>query len=299
MRWRESRQPTYLGYLVPGFTIVFVTVVGALGWNGWHSLTRWAGVGDPEFIGLNNYRYILSSEIFHRAVLHDLWFLIPMCLIPTTLGMFVAAVIADYLAPRFGQGIASFLRGALFLTFILPMSISGQLWQWILDAKHGILNEALTALGCASCTRAWLDDGRLTQIALAVVMVWLQLGFAVIIYMAGMARIDRSVYEAAELDGAGWFSQFRHITVALVAPEFAAVLVVTLVLGLKVFAPIYWITDGGPLDASTVPALFSFHAFLGGGLIGYGAAVASIMTLVMTAVAIIAMVGYRRWRRLP
>lgn len=295
----ESRQPSYLGYLIPGFSIVFITVVGALGWNGWHSLTRWAGVGDPEFIGLNNYRYIFANADFTRAVVHDLWFLVPMCVIPTTLGLFVAAVIADYLAPRFGNAIASFLRGALFLTFILPMSISGQLWQWILAAKNGILNATLIALGCETCTRAWLDDGRLTQIAMSVVMIWLQLGFAVIIYMSGMARIDRSVYEAAELDGAGWFSQFRHITIALVAPEFAAVLVVTLVLGLKVFAPIYWITDGGPLGATEVPALFSFHAFLGGGLIGYGSAVASVMTIVMTLVALAAMAVYRRWRRTP
>ncbi len=290
----SMRLPTYRGYLLPGLVILLVSVVGGLLWNFYYSFTRWPGVGPIEYVGLKNYSIIFTHDDVRTAMLHAAWFVVPMSIIPTLLGIFVAAVISDYLVPRFGQGLGVYLRGVLFLTTIIPMSITGQLWRWILDTHHGVLNDVLSHFGCENCAVPWLDNARLTQVSLSVIMVWLQLGFAVIIFMAGMARLDESVYEAAELDGAGWFSKFWHITIPLLLPEFAVVGVVTLISGLKVFAPVYWITDGGPFGATTVPSLYSFNSFFGGGTIGYGSAVSTLLTAVMISVALYAMRIYRK-----
>jgi ABC-type sugar transport system permease subunit len=121
------------------------------------------------------------------------------------------------------------------------------------------------------------------------VCVWLQVGYSLVIFMAGLSRVDPSLYEAADLDGANWWQRFRHITLAQLRPEIFVVLLTTTIAALKVFAPVYVLTNGGPDGATTVPSYLAYQNFFTTNFVGYGAAIATILTIIVTAVAIVAL----------
>jgi ABC-type sugar transport system permease subunit len=120
-----------------------------------------------------------------------------------------------------------------------------------------------------------------------VIMVWVQLGFPVVIFMAGLQRVDPALYEAAEMDGASWMKRFRHITVPQIKPEVYVVLLWTTIAALKVFGPIYVLTRGGPGGATNVPAYYSYQNFFERTQVGYGAAIATVLTLLIVALSIV------------
>jgi raffinose/stachyose/melibiose transport system permease protein len=118
-----------------------------------------------------------------------------------------------------------------------------------------------------------------------MVLIWAQIGYPVVIFMAALQRVDPELYEAAELDGAGWAARFRAITLPQIRPETFVVTLTCTVAALKVFAPIYVLTRGGPEGTTLVPSYYSFLNFFDKSKVGYGAAVATVLTLVIIAVA--------------
>ena len=119
------------------------------------------------------------------------------------------------------------------------------------------------------------------------VMIWVQIGYPVVIFMAALQRVDPELYEAAELDGAGWFRRFRHITVPQIRPETFVVMLTCTIAALKVFAPVYALTRGGPGNATNVPSYFSYYTFFKTLDVGYGSAIATVLTLIIVVVSIV------------
>lgn len=270
--------------MVPGMSLITVVIGGALLWNLEISFTRWRGYDNPVWAGLHNYRFLLISPDFRTAVVHGLWFTVPFALLPTLVGLLTATVLYDYVVPRFGHAPATAVRTTLYLPQVVPVSISGLLWIAILD-KGGLVNSVLAAAGRTQWQREWLAEPRPAQLWLAGIMFWLQLGYTTTVFVAGSTRIDPRLYEAAELDGAGWWGQFRHVTLPQLRPEIYVVLLTTIIAALKVFAPVYWITGGGPLGATSVPSLYAFNAIYGGDQVPFGAAVASAFTVIVAVLA--------------
>lgn len=270
--------------LIPGFGTLVLTLGGALFWNANISLNRWAGYENPVWVGFRNYRYLAQNEEFRGAVLHAAFFIIPFALIPTLIGALLAAVIFEYISPRFGERMGSFFRVSFYLPQVVPIAISGLLWLAILG-NDGILNMALRSSGHESLVYEWLDNGRSAQLWMAVILVWLQLGYTTMVFVAGMARIDTRLYEAAQLDGASWLQQFRAITLPQLRPEMFVVLLITSIGALKIFAPIYWITSGGPFGATNVPSLYAFNAFYGGDQVPFGATVSTVFAVIVGTLA--------------
>ncbi len=286
-RSRNRSSQTWNRYgllLIPGFGTLVVTMGGALFWNANISFNRWAGYENPVWVGFRNYRFLFRNEDFRTAVLHAVYFVIPFAVIPTILGLFIAAVIANYFIPRFGQGLGAFMRSTLYLPQVVPVAISGLLWLAILS-NDGVLNMALNASGHISLAREWLTTGRSAQVWLSIIMVWLQLGYTTMIFLAGMSRIDPRLYEAASLDGANWWQQFKAVTIGQLRPELFVVFIVTTIGALKVFAPVYWTTQGGPLGSTNVPSLYSFHAFYGGDQVPFGATVSTVFAFIVGTLA--------------
>lgn len=118
-------------------------------------------------------------------------------------------------------------------------------------------------------------------------MVWFQLGYPLVIFMAGLQRIDPELYEASSLDGASWFQRFRHITIPLLRPEIYVVVLTTTIAALKVFAPIYAMTRGGPGTATMVASYFSYKYFFESANVGYGATMATVLTLLVIVITIV------------
>jgi raffinose/stachyose/melibiose transport system permease protein len=165
--------------------------------------------------------------------------------------------------------------------------VAGVLWKWLYQPQYGIINTVLDGLGLSWLQQNWLGDSDTAMLAVMNVLIWLQIGYTVVVFMAGLSRVDPALYEAAEIDGAGWFQRFWSITIPQLRPEIAVVLITTSVAALKVFAPIYVLTKGGPGTSTIVPAYFSYSNFFTTTQVGYGAAVASLLALLVTIIAIV------------
>lgn len=281
-----ERHTGYLWYLIPGAIGFIVVVLIPAGANLWFSFTRWSGVGTPKFIGLDNYVRLFADQTFWESFLHSIFIIIAMAVIPTVVGLFLSAVLFDYIAPRFGSRSSSALRAAFYIPQIIPIAVAGVLWGFMLQPQNGMVNEFFRAVGLGSLAQNWLGDPNLALPSVMVILIWLQLGYTIVIFMSGMSRIDPSLHEAAELDGASWLQRFRLVTVNALRPEIAVILLTTTVAALKVFAPIFVLTSGGPGTSTMVPSYFAFYNFFTTTKVGYGAAISTVLAILLTIVAV-------------
>ncbi|XKM38524.1 carbohydrate ABC transporter permease (plasmid) [Rhizobium ruizarguesonis] len=277
---------SYSLYLIPG-TIGFILIVlipqlANLGL----SFTAWKGVGTPRPVGLQNYHRLLTDDQFWGSMYHTLLFIVSMTVIPVCIGLVLAALLFDYVRDQFGEWVSSFFRAGFYLPQILPVTVAGVLWGWILNPV-GVINITLKAIGLDSLAQNWIGDATYALAAVSLVIVWIQVGYCLVVFMAGLSRIDPSLYEAAELDGANWWSRLVTITIPLLAPEIFVVVLTTLIAALKVFAPIFVITAGGPDNATLVPSYLTYYHFFTTQRVGYAAAIAVVQTTLTIALAVI------------
>lgn len=276
----------YWVYLMPGAIGFAAVVLIPFGMNVYLSLTRFRGVGTAQFIGLDNYVRLLADPVFWASFGNSAIFILAMAVVPTAFGVLLAAVLFDFIAPRFGARTSSVLRAMFYLPQILPIAVAGVLWKWMYQPEYGVINSILDSLGLGALRQNWLGDSDIAIWAVVNVLIWLQIGYTLVVFMAGLSRVDPALHEAAELDGAGWITRFRVITLHQLRPEIAVVLITTSVAALKVFAPIFVLTKGGPGTSTMVPAYFSFYNFFTTTQVGYGAAVATVLALVVTVIAV-------------
>ncbi len=277
----------YVWYVIPGVLAFLVVIGGSFGATIYTSFTSWNGLGTAKFVGLKNYITLMGDEVFWQSFLHAGVFVITMALIPSALGLFVAALLFDYIAPRFGARISAAMRAMFFVPQIIPITVSGVLWVWLLSPNDGVINTILRNIGASNIALNWLGDPKYAIWAVSAMLIWIQIGYSIVIFMSGLSRLDPSMSEAAQLDGATWFQRFRMITFFQVRPELSVVLLTTTVAALKVFAPVYVMTQGGPGNATTVPAFFSYYQFFTTTKVGYGSAVATVLALILTVIAIV------------
>lgn len=209
-----------------------------------------------------------------------------MTIVPTVVGLILAATLFDYIGRVFGRGMASFLRAGYYLPQILPIAIAGVVWGWILHPQYGVLNSVLGAIGLGGLAQNWLGSQSTALLSVMAIMIWFQLGYPLVIFMAGLQRIDPDLYEAAELDGASWFQRFRYITVQLIRPELYVVVLTTTMAALKVFAQVFVLTRGGPGTATIVPSYFAYQNFFEKAAVGYGSAISTLLAAIIIALAI-------------
>jgi ABC-type sugar transport system permease subunit len=274
---------SYAVYLVPsGVLFVGIIVVPFL-MNIGFSLTAWDGIGKPRWIGLDNYTKLFSDGDFWASFEHNVALVIAMAIIPAAIGLVLAAALFDVIGKRFGPRTASILRACIYLPQALPFAVAGIVWAWILAPENGTLNEVLKKVGLGSLREDWLGNPNLALYTVMGVMVWVQIGFPLIVFMAGLQRVDPSLYEAAEIDGASWWRRFWYITIPQIRPELYVVLLFCTVAALKTFDKVYILTKGGPGGATTVPAYYSWQNFFEKTQVGYGAAIATVLTLIIVA----------------
>ena len=191
----------------------------------------------------------------------------------------------------------SFLRATYYLPQILPVVIAAIVIGWILRPDNGALNTILQSVGLGQLSHNWLGSPDTALASIMVVMVWVQLGYPIVIFMAALQRVDPELYEAAELDGANWFQRFRSITVSIIRPEIFAVTLTCTIAALKVFGPVYTLTRGGPGTATMVPSYYSYSEFFQSQQVGYGATIATALTVVIIAVSVLFMIAQNRAER--
>ncbi|CAM5683442.1 sugar ABC transporter permease [Streptomyces mordarskii] len=288
-RSRHRREYPYALFLLPGALAFLAVIVVPFLMNTGLSLTHWQGVGSPKWAGLANYRALLDDSAFWESFRHSLAMVVAMAVLPTALGLVLAAALFDYIAKHIGSRTASVLRACFYLPQVLPIAVAGIVWSWILAPEGGALNEALNAVGLGSLRHDWLGDPDFALYSVMAVMVWVQLGFPLVVFMAGLQRADPSLHEAAELDGASWWRRFWHVTLPQIRPEISVVLLWCTIAALKVFGAVYVLTKGGPGGATNVPSYFSFQSFFEKTQVGYGSAVSTALTVIILALALVAL----------
>jgi raffinose/stachyose/melibiose transport system permease protein len=178
------------------------------------------------------------------------------------------------------RGQAAF-RTVLFLPLVIPMVVVAVTWRMIYEPSNGSLNELLRAVGLDSLTRAWLGDFTLALPAVGVVGTWVMSGLALVLFMAGVQRIPQSLYDAARVDGAGPVREFFAVTLPNLRGEIAVALTLTTIAALRNFDLVYLTTQGGPGDATSVPAFQVYNRAFLLGQIGSAAAVGVTLALVI------------------
>jgi raffinose/stachyose/melibiose transport system permease protein len=249
------------------------------------SFTRWTGIGTPQWTGLDNYTRLLHDANFWASFGHILLLIVAMAIVPTLLGLVLAAVLFDNVAKKFGDRWAGFFRAGLYLPQVIPVAVTGIVWGWILHPDYGALNKILDSVGLHSIAVNWLGDPKYALYTVMAVMIWFQLGYPIVMFMSGLQRVDPSLYEAADLDGASWWQRFRKITVYMLRPEFYVVLITTTIAALKIFGQIFVLTRGGPSNATLVPSYFAYKNYFEKAQVGYGSAISTVLTVLIVVLA--------------
>lgn len=288
----------YWTYLIPGLTLFTAIILVPFIWNVYLSFTSYRGIKPPEWIGLDNWVKLMGDEKFWISFQNSFFMIIAMVIIPTGLGLILASVLFDVIARKFGSKVASFLRATYYLPQILPVAIAAIVIGWILRPENGALNDILDLIGLGHLQHNWLGSPDTALLSIMVVLVWVQIGYPIVIFMSALQRVDPSLHEAAELDGAGWWARFTAITVPSIRPEMYVVVLTCTIAALKVFGPVYALTRGGPGTSTIVPSYYSYSQFFQSQQVGYGATIATALTLVVIALTIVFILAQNRSERL-
>ncbi len=259
-------------YLLPGFLIfglfVALPLVGTIAL----SFTEWDGYRSPSFTGLSNYVDAARDPLFRSAAWHNLLLIPYFAILPAILGL-LPAVLVQQMKLRW----APFFRVGLFLPYIMPGVLIGVVWRWLLNPVFGPVNAALKTIGLTPPT--WLGDFRLALPTVGLIGAWAAYGFCYVVFLAGMQKIPRELYEAARLDGAGGLGEFWTVTLPGLRREMAVVLSVNLINALRVFDVIAATTGGGPGRETNVVALHMIDSAFKINRVGYGTTLAVLLTL--------------------
>lgn len=265
-------------FLSPAFLLLAAFVAYPVVYAGWLSLFRWDGASAPVFEGAGNFVRLAGDPIFWRALGRNLL----VALSAMVFQVFLALCIAYCLV----RIVPAFSRIFLFF-YLVPVMVSeiciGLLWRFMYNPYFGLVNAAFGALGLDGLKRGWLGESGTAFSAVVVVMSFTYLGLYVLLFVAAVRSVPESVYEAAEIDGAGHFTKFFSITIPMVGDAVRANSLLAIIGSLKTFSLVFVLTNGGPNHASEVVSTYLYKMGFGSFEMGYAATI-GFMQMVLTAI---------------
>ena len=246
-----------------------------------YSFYNWDGVGTATDAGFANYVAVFTNPEQFASILHAFLLIIFFTVIPVGLGLIVAAIIRDLRAGPF----ATFSKTVLFLPQVLPLAAAGLIWTWIY-APNGMLNGFLRAVGLGSLAQDWLGNFDTALPAVGIIGSWVSLGFCTVLLLAGIGKIDGSLYEAVRLDGANRVQEFFAITLPGLRSEIVVACTVTIIAALASFDVIYISTSGGPGYSTMVPGLEIYRLTFVSQQVGSASALAVVLTILILAIVL-------------
>lgn len=286
LTWRQREWISAYLFVLPSAVLIATFLVFPVIYSFWLSLLNWDGMSPHlKFVGLGNYGQLLTSSIFWNSMLVTGYY----TFVSVPLLMACALALAISLNQKIrGLSIYRTLYFAPVVTSGIAVSI---VWLWVYDPTWGIANWALSLVGIPPLQ--WLSSPSEAMPALILMSVWKGVGFAMVIYLAGLQGIPDTYYEAAGIDGAGPWSMFRHITWPLLAPTTFFILVTSIISASQVFDQVYVMTNGGPLRSTEVLVFLLYQYAFKFFEMGYASALAWIIFLVVLVFTIL------QWKFLP
>jgi len=287
-KYKRGSSKAYL-FLFPTFLILFVFVYFPIIESFRLSQNRVAPFGSQEIsVGFDNYSRLLQSEDFWDTVIVSLWFMVGT--VPVGIGLAVViALLLSYPLRRLNW----FYRTLIFVPVVISGAVGGVLFRLLYNPVVGFFNHWLSLIGVDGPN--WLNEQGWALFGVTVTVVWRQLGFNVIIALAGIQQIDEQLYEAAKIDGAGVMARIRYITLPQLTPTLFFLTVVNVIISLQAFAEINILTDGGPGRATTNLVYQVFiDGFVGTRFLGRASAQAFLLGVLIIAVSVIMFGGFSK-----
>ena len=273
----QSQFAIAMVFLIPSF-------IGFFGFFAWPALrgiylsfTEYDMLRDPVWIGFDNYVKIFQDPIFFNSIWVTLEYVLLNIGIQTVLALLIAVLLH-----RFTRSIV--IRGIILLPYLIANVIVALVWYWLCDYNIGLINSVLDGLGLQRM--GFFGNETLAMPTIALVNVWRHVGYTALLIFAGLVSIPRDVYEAAEVDGAGEWRIFRSVTLPLLRPVLAFVLVVTLVGSFQIYDTIAVTTEGGPVHATRAINVYIFQQAFEQRNFGYASALAVILMIFLAFIAI-------------
>lgn len=279
---RRRRSWLGLAFVAPAL-IVFAVFLGVpLVQSLWYSLWNWNGFSTATWAGLSNYTSLLTDEQLRAAFGHAGVLVIFYAVLPVTIGLLLTALLSRAVRLR---GVGAF-RTLLFLPQVIASVVVASTWVAIYS-PNGLANQLLRAVGLGSLARAWLGDFTYALPAVGLIGTWLGTGLCIVLFLSGVASIDTEVFEAARLDGAGIFREFRSITLPAIRGQVVVALTLTVIGAIKTFDLVYVTTRGGPGGSTTVPAFEAYSRAFQQREVGQAAAIAVVLTALILTISVL------------
>jgi multiple sugar transport system permease protein len=276
--WR--RNATGWGLVLPYVMYFCLFTAFPIGFAIYLTFYRWNNLAAPPIPnGLHNYQYLINDANFWNALKVTLIFAVVFVVVMIPLALVLALALNRSIPGR------SFFRASFFMPYITPGVVVAIVFIWIWQTQNGILNTLLGFVGIPPIP--WLTDARLAMPAIALTAVWKQAGYFTVIFLAGLQGIPRQIYEAAAVDGATAWTQFRRITLPLLAPAMLLVVVFATLIGFGLFTEPYLLTQGGPDNATMTVTLYIYRWAFEFSTMGYASTLGVVFALIIFAVVLI------------
>ncbi len=247
-----------------------------------YSLTRWDRITEPEFVGFRNFINLLTNDdLFYKVLGNNLRFTFLVVLFQTLFSL----IFAIFLVKNSRTNIA--LRTLFFFPTILSSVSVGMIWLFMYDPNFGAINLFFTRLGLEGFALNWLGSESSALYAITFTQVWFHTGQMMVIYIAGLQQIPQELYEAAEMDGASRWQQFRNVTWPMSIPTTIVVMAYTTIQSFRAFDLIFAMTQGGPNNSSNIFAVLIYQTVFSELRIGYAATQSIFFIIVLVFVTIL------------
>lgn len=276
----EPRRVGYL-YILPALVIYGLFLLFPLGHSFWLSLFEWDGQTLGTWTGIDNYVAIVQDEELRTAFGHAATLIMFYSVLPIVLALGLTATMSRAKV----RGL-TFFRTALFMPQVIAMVVVATAWSSIYS-PDGVLNTVLRAIGLGGITRAWLGDFTWALPSVGLIGTWVEIGLAVVLFMAGVQRIPNELYEAARLDGAGPVREFFAITLPSLRGEISVAMSLTIIAALRTFDLVYVATRGGPANETSVPAFEVYHRAFETNEVGSACAIGVTLAVLMLFVTVV------------
>ena len=290
VRTRRTRRRyvfTVLAFLLPSAVPLTMFVLGPMVAAAAVSLTKWNLLAPPKFVGIDNYVGLLADPRTGEVFAHTLFYILGYLPLVYVGGLALALALNTRLRGR------AFWRGIYFLPVVTSWIVVALVWRWLLNPSTGVVNTVLAWAGIEG--PGWWTDPTWALPSIILASAWKDLGFVMVILLAGLQAIDPDLLDAANVDGAGRWRRLFSVTLPLLSPSTFFVVVISLINGFQVFDQVYAMTGGGPGGASQVVVQQIYDLTFRYGAAGEASALSWMLFVVVLAVTVVQIVGQRRW----
>lgn len=281
-RWR-----LIAGFVLPSLIPLMAFTVVPMVWSVGISFTEWNLLRPSEWVGFDNYAALAADPVFLKALRNTSYYIAGYLPLAFVGGLGIALLLHRGIA-----GLA-FFRSVYFLPVVTSWVVVAVVWRWLLQPQGGIVNYLLSLVGIEG--PGWWTSPTWAMPSVILASAWKDLGFIMVIFLAGLQNISSDYYEAARVDGAGSWVQFRRITLPLLSPSSLFVVVIALIGGFQVFDQVFVMTGGGPAGASVVVVEQIYTNAFRFGKMGYAAAMSWALFGCIFVVTLVQLILQRRW----